>query len=211
MMTRSVLCARRPVATSVATHVRTAACAASIVAMTLAGCAHSVPTHYVTLNAMPADPPPATAPITPIQLTAVHIPAVLDRLEVVTLTSQNRLTIDENDRWGAPLAQMMRRTLAQDLLTRLPAGSFVDPDAPAPPGTRKLVVTVLDATADTSGMLTLEAEWTLLTGHPDQAPLRQQVRLDSAISGHDAPAQAAALSRVLGDLADRIAASVGAH
>jgi uncharacterized protein len=181
------------------------------VAMTLAGCAHSVPTRYVTLNAMPADAPPATAPMTPIQLTAVHLPAVLDRLEVVTLAAPNRLTIDDSDRWGAPLAQMMRGTLAQDLLTRLPAGSFVVPDAPTPPGTRKLVVTVLDATADASGTLTLQAEWTLLAGHPDQAPLRQQVTLNSTLSGPDALAQAAALSRVLGELADRIAASLVAH
>jgi uncharacterized lipoprotein YmbA len=141
----------------------------------------------------------------------VHIPAVLDRLEVVTLTSQNRLTIDDSDRWGAPLAQMMRRTLAQDLLTRLPAGSFVVPDAPAPAGTRKLVVTVLSATADASGTLNLQAEWTLLAAHSDQATLRQQVTLHSAISGHDALGQAAAFSHVLGDLADRIAASVVAH
>ncbi|MGF6811835.1 putative lipoprotein YmbA [Paraburkholderia sp. Clong3] len=211
MMTRSTFPVGRAVAASLATSVRTAAFVVTVATMTLAGCGHSIPTRYVTLNPMPADAPPATAPIPPIQLTAVHIPAVLDRLEVVTLASQNRLTIDDSDRWGAPLAQMMRKTLAQDLLTRLPAGSFVVPDAPAPPGTRRLVVTVLNATADESGTLTLQAEWTLLAGHSDQAPLRQQVTLDSAIDGHDALAQAAALSRVLGDLADRIAASVLAH
>jgi uncharacterized lipoprotein YmbA len=211
MMTRSTLRVGRAVAASLATSVGTAALVVLVAAMTLAGCGHSMPTRYVTLNAMPADAPPAIAPMPPIQLTAVHIPAVLDRLEVVTLASQNRLTIDDNDRWGAPLALMMRKTLAQDLLTRLPAGSFVVPDAPAPPGTRRLVVTVLNATADASGTLTLQAEWTLLSGHSDQVPLRQQLTLDSAIDGHDALAQAAALSRILADLADRIAASVVAH
>jgi uncharacterized lipoprotein YmbA len=214
MMQRFAFSGRGAVAASIATRVRAAACLVSVVAMTLAGCAHSVPTRYVTLNPLPAEAPPATAAVPPIQLTAVHIPAVLDRLEVVSLAAPNRLTIDDNDRWGAPLAQMMRGTLAQDLLTRLPAGSFVVPDAPAPSGTRKLVVTVLDATADTdaNATLTLQAEWTLLAAHQDPAPLRQQVvRLDEKIDGHDALAQAAALSRVLGDLADRIAASVVAH
>ncbi|NVI03230.1 PqiC family protein [Paraburkholderia youngii] len=211
MMTRSTLRIGRAVGASLTTSVWTAALVVCVAAMTLAGCGHSMPTRYVTLNPMPADAPPATAPMPPIQLTAVHIPAVLDRLEVVTLASQNRLTIDDTDRWGAPLAQMMRKTLAEDLLTRLPAGSFVVPDAPPPPGTRRLVVTVLNATANASGTLTLQAEWTLLNGHSDQAPLRQQVTLDSAIDGHDALAQAAALSRILADLADRIAASVVAH
>lgn len=211
MMQRFGLQGGRAVAASVATTVRAAAGLACVLAMTLAGCAHSVPTRYVTLNPLPADAPLATAPTAPVQLTAVHIPAVLDRLEVVSLAAPNRLTIDETDRWGAPLAQMMRGTLAQDLLTRLPAGSFVVPDAPAPPGTRKLVVTVLDATADANGTLTLQAEWTLLAAQQDQAPLRQQLTLNEKIDGHDALAQAAALSRVLGDLADRIAASVAAH
>ncbi|MGF6964796.1 putative lipoprotein YmbA [Paraburkholderia sp. WC7.3g] len=211
MITKVTFSVRRAVAASIATRAGTAALVASVAAMTLAGCGHSIPTRYVTLNPMPADAPAAMAPMTPIQLTAVHIPAVLDRLEVVTLAAPNRLTIDESDRWGAPLAEMMRRTLAQDLLMRLPAGSFVVPDAPAPPGTRRLVVTVLNATADASGTLTLQAEWTLLAGHSDQATQRQQVTLNTAINGHDAPAQAAALSDVLGELADRIAASVGAR
>ncbi|APA88495.1 PqiC family protein [Paraburkholderia sprentiae WSM5005] len=211
MTTRFTFSVRRGVAASVGTSVGAAALIASVAAVVLAGCGHSIPTRYVTLNATPADAPPAMAPMRPIQLTAVHIPAVLDRLEVVTLASQNRLTIDDSERWGAPLAEMMRRTLAQDLLTRLPAGAFVVPDAPAPPGTRTLVVTVLNATADASGTLTLQAEWTLLAGHADQATLRQQVTLDSAINGQGAPAQAAALSRVLGKLADRIAASVVTH
>nr|WP_094779098.1 ABC-type transport auxiliary lipoprotein family protein [Paraburkholderia ribeironis] len=194
-----------------AASVRTAALFVFAAGTTIAGCGHSMPTRYVTLNATPADAPFATAPIKPVQLTAVHIPTVLDRPEVVTLASQNRLTIDDSDRWGAPLAQIMRSTLAQDLMTRLPAGSFVFPDAPSPPDTRTLVVTVLDSEADASGTLTMQVGWTLLSGQPGHATLRQQMTLRSALAGHDAAAQAAALSRILGELADRIAASIVAH
>ncbi|WP_414696412.1 PqiC family protein [Paraburkholderia sp.] len=143
-----------------------------------------------------------------MQLTAVHIPAELDRLEVVTQPSPNRLAIDGTDRWGAPLAQMMRRTLAQDLMTRLPSGAFIVPDAPAPPDTRTLVVTVLDSQADASGTLTLQAAWTLLAGRPARAILTQQATLTSAMTARDAPAQAAALSRILGQLADQIATRI---
>ena len=68
------------------------------------------------------------------------MPAVqtLDRPEVVTQILPNRLSIDESDRWGAPLAQLMRRTLAQDLTSRLPPGMFIFPDAPAP-GNRGMI------------------------------------------------------------------------
>jgi uncharacterized lipoprotein YmbA len=186
---------------------------ALITATTLAGCGHSPPTRYVTLNATPANAPPlATAQIPPVQLTAVHIPAELDRPEVVTQQSPNRISVAESERWGAPLGQMMRRTLAQDLVTRLPAGSFVLPDAPAPPDTRTLVVTVLDTQADANGTLTLQAAWTLLSGRPARATFSQQTTLKAEIADRgDAAAQAAALSRILGQLADQIATSIAAR
>ena len=171
-----------------------------------------MPVRYVTLNATPAGAPLATMPMQPVQLTAVHIPAELDRPEVVTQLSPNRLKIDDNERWGAPFAQMMRRTLAQDLAARLPAGAFVFPDAPAPSGTRTLVVTVLDSQADAGGTLTLQAQWSLLSKQaPDQPPgatLTRQVTLTSKLTSADGAAQAAALSHILGELADRIATSV---
>ncbi|MEW9584995.1 membrane integrity-associated transporter subunit PqiC [Paraburkholderia sp. DGU8] len=174
----------------------------------MAGCGHSPPTRYVTLNASPAAAPLATVQLQPIQLTAVHIPAELDRPEVVTQVSPNRLAVDETDRWGAPLAQMMRRTLAQNLMTRLPAGSFILPDAPAPADTRTLVVTVLNSEADASGKLTLQAAWTLLAGHPSRTTLTRETTLSSTMSERDAAGQAAALSDVLGQLADQIARSI---
>src|ERR1700675_1487857 len=141
------------------------------------------------------------------------MPAVqtLDRPEVVTQILPNRLSIDESDRWGAPLAQLMRRTLAQDLTSRLPPGVFIFPDAPAPPDTRMLGSTVLGAEADASGTVTLQAAWTLQSGQPARATLTQQATLKAALENRGAAAQTAALSRILGALADRIAASVVAR
>jgi uncharacterized lipoprotein YmbA len=185
--------------------------AALIILLMVTGCGHSPPVRYVTLSAEPAVTPHTATRLQPVQLTAVHIPAELDRPELVTQTSANQLAIHENDRWGAPLGQMMRRTLAQDLLTRLPQGSFVLPDAPAPPDTRKLVVTVLNAEAGASGTLALQASWTLLSGPSSHTVLTQQVSLTSDMAGGDATAQAAALSHLLGQLADRISASIVAR
>lgn len=187
-----------------------AAIVLALIGSMMAGCGHSPPTHYVTLSAMPAagTAPSATAPIPPVQLTAVHIPAELDRREVVTEVSANRVSIDDNTRWDAPLAQTMRRTLAQDLLSRLPAGAFLPPDTPAPPGTRTLVVTVLDTHTDANGTLTFQASWALMSGQPAHVALSRQTTLTSAEPNLDATAQAAALSGILGQLADQIATSV---
>lgn len=187
---------------------KTKAAIVAILIMAMVGCGHSPPVRYITLNAETVTTPLTTTQVQPVQLTAVHIPAELDRLNVVTQISANQLVIHDTDRWGAPLGQMMRRTLAQDLLTRLPAGSFVLPDAPAPPNTRTLVVTVLSWDADAKGTLTLQVAWTLLSGQPSQAVLTQQVTLTSVIANGDAASQAAAMSHLLGQLADRIAISI---
>jgi uncharacterized lipoprotein YmbA len=185
-----------------------AALAVSVIATAITGCGYSAPTRYVTLSADLVDARAATVRIPPVQLTVVHIPAELDRPEVVTQISPNRLSIDESAQWGAPLDQMMRRTLAQDLMARLSAGSFIFPDAPAPADARTLVVTVLSVQSDANGALTLQVAWALLSGQPARTISTHQATLKSELTSSDAAAQAAALSRILGQLADRIAASV---
>jgi len=71
-----------------------------------------------------------------------------------------------------------------------------------------LVVTVLDAETDASGTVTLQASWTLQSGQPARATLTQQATLEVALENRGPTAQAAAPSRILGALADRIAGSV---
>ena len=146
--------------------------------------------------------------VVPVQLTAVHIPAALDRPELVTRVGPNRVAIGDDVRWAAPLAQMMRRVLAQDLLARLPAGSFVLPDAPAPAGTRSLVVTVLDFDADSSGALKLQAGWALAAPHATSAAASRATTLTAHAASGAADDQAAALSRVMAAFADDIAAEL---
>ena len=52
---------------------------------------------------------------------------------------------------------------------------------------------------------------TLQSGQPARATLTQQATLKAALENRSAAAQTAALSRILGALADRIAASVVAR
>ncbi|TCK33666.1 hypothetical protein B0G84_7960 [Paraburkholderia sp. BL8N3] len=185
--------------------------AAMTTAVLLHGCASSPPTHYVTLNSVPAEAPAREGPVQPVQLTALHIPAELDRPEMVTQSAPNQFAVSETERWAAPLAQLMRLTLARDLQTRLPDGAFVWPDLPAPKGTRALVVAVTDIRLPAQGEMTLDATWTLVARSPDRVEFVQHATLRTAMTGAGPSAKAAAMSRALGELADRIAGSVSAH
>ncbi|HET8612548.1 MAG TPA: hypothetical protein VFL92_07260, partial [Sphingomonas sp.] len=49
----------------------------------LAGCGHSPPTHFFTLDPAPPKAPAPARPAHPVRLGAVHIPPELDRPELV--------------------------------------------------------------------------------------------------------------------------------
>jgi uncharacterized lipoprotein YmbA len=175
--------------------------------LALGGCGHSPPTAFYTLDPIAPAAAPGPGAIAPVQLTAVHIPAVLDRPELVAQTGPNQVHVSDLDHWAAPLGEMMRRALAQDLMARLPAGSFVPPGAPKPVDGRALVVTVLQLTATPDGRVRMEANWSLLEQGGSAAAVSRNLDL-SAAGGPGAAGEAGGVSRVLADLADRIAADL---
>lgn len=178
--------------------------------LVLSGCGHSPPTRFYTLDAVPPPRPASAGSGAPVQLAAVHLPPTLDRPQLVTQTGPNRLEVSEQDQWGAPLDEMMRRTLAQDLLARLPEGSFIPPNAPRPAGARGLVVDVVQLQA-TPGRVVMQANWSLTGGASGDALLSRTVELSAPAAGQGAGGQAAAISRLLGELSDRIVVALAAR
>lgn len=177
----------------------------------LAGCASSPPTRFYTLDPiMPAGQGPVSTPLT-LQVASVHLPAVLDRQEMVRESAPETLQLSDRNRWGAPLGGMMRRVLSQDLAARLPAGAVLGPDASPPAGAKVLVVDVLRFDAGPSGTVALEGSWTLFAAGSDRALLTRPIRLASSSPVRSYHDQAIAMSRLLGRLADQIAESLGAQ
>lgn len=173
-------------------------------AVLLASCGTSPPTRFFTLARVSPAGRSAPRPPFPIQVNAVHIPAVLDRSEIVRQTGSDTLLISGQDRWGAPIGEMARNVLAQDLAERLPQGSVILPLAPAPSSAAHLVVNIAAFGEDAGRRVRLDASWTLLRGTPLKTILHGNVNLDDTAAGDDAASQAAAMSRLLGRLADDI-------
>jgi uncharacterized lipoprotein YmbA len=171
----------------------------------LANCGTSPKTHYFTLEAVPA-PQPQTVSITaPVTVAAVHVPPSLDRREMVRRTGTNTVDVSGEDRWTAPLGDMIRSVLSQDLATRLPKEKLVLPDAPAPPHTSQLVVSIARFGSDGNGKVALDGSWSV-TGETDGTPaLRRDFSLTAESPAAGPDGQAAAMSRLLGELATRIA------
>lgn len=184
---------------------------AVLLTLVLVGCASSPPTQFYTLDPLtPARPGPAGVSLV-LQVAAVHIPAVLDRQEMVREREPERLQVSDRHRWGAPLAEMIRRVLAQDLLARLPGSTLLAPQELPPSTARVLVLDVLRFAAGPSGRVHLEGNWSAFAGPAAQPFLSARIELASRRPATGFRAQATAMSRLLGRLADHIAHALAAH
>lgn len=173
----------------------------------LTACPASPAIQYYTLNSIA---PTVTADghtHYPVWISTVIVPKTLDRAELVRRASANRLDVSENHRWAAPLDEMIRRVLSQDLATRLPEGMVIEPGEPLPPGPlRRITVDLSTFESDLEGHVVLNAQWTLQSGDRGAVQLRrdEHILIDEGSGTPDAVS--AGMSRALAILADRIAA-----
>lgn len=181
------------------------------IAALVSSCASSPSVQFYTLA--PVAPQHAAAHVVggPVQVAAVHVPAVLDRQEMVRETGSNRIEFSDRHRWGAPLGQMIRLVLTQNLDRRLPRGMIVFPHEPAPPETNTVDVDIVQFDSDASGSTELAASWSLLQAETGKVLVSRQVHLTERAESGSYGEQAEAMSRVLGRLADDIAAALAAR
>lgn len=178
--------------------------AAIALASALTACGVSPPTHFYTLNPVPPAGATPSVAVMPVQVVVVHIPPALDREQMVRESAPNQLDVSDQDRWAAPLGEMMRRVLTQDLAQRLSKGAVILPQQPAPPDVRKIVVDVLQFERQASGVVKFDGSWSLLGADVHMPIATHHVHL-SENAGASSAAQAQAMSRILGRIADQIA------
>ncbi len=147
----------------------------------------------------------------PFRVDAVHIPAALDRPELVRNVSGDRFVVSDNDHWAGPLGELFRRVLTQDLADKLPVGAVVYPDAPKPAGAGGLVVDILDVTP-LGGAVVMDVSWTLLPsqGHTEnngapEAMRQRTLRLSTPAVGGSVNGNAMELSALADQLSAKIA------
>jgi len=140
-----------------------------------------------------------------VELRRVGLAGYLDRPEIVHGTESYRLKLSGNDRWGEPLAGMLGRVLTEDLVERLPqAAVYTEAGAISTRPDTVLEIDIQRLDADADGTLVLLAQ---VAVRPDgKTAQASTIRLTSpAMAEATTQAQVAAMSAVLGTLADRIA------
>ncbi len=177
-------------------------------ALLLTACVASPPQHFYRLDAMAAPAGSPTAQSLRVAIGRVDVPALIDRSQIVELTGNNEVLINESQRWAEPIAQAIGRVLASDLAAHL--GSplvWVYPQEPPADVQYRVDVTVqrLDMRADS---VELAAIWSV-RGVAVTSPLQHYTatirQTRNAASTDEA---VAADNRVLDELAARIAKSL---
>jgi uncharacterized protein len=173
----------------------------------LAACQSSPPTHYFTLSEVaPTTPRPTASPSGPaLQVERVTIPGELDRLEIVRHGESHQLRIATFDLWAAPLDGMIRRVFSEDLATRLTPNSVTSANEPAGKQ-RRLYLDIQEFAGDERGTVKLRSAWLLQTPGGTESRGIEEVGATAADASPDA--LAAAMSRALGSLADRVSAAI---
>lgn len=198
-------------------------CAGLLAAALACACASSPPMRFYTLTSIDPESHPQVSPnTTPVRITRVTLPGELDRAQLVQRIDPTRLQIDDQDRWAAPLDDMIRRVLSADLAARLSSNLVLDANEPAEDQrVQALALDIHDFYADAGCTVTLQATWILTppqrpagkdegsqTTHARQAREQTQVPASGACSG--AASVPGTMSRALALLSDRIAAAVAA-
>lgn len=172
----------------------------------LTACPSSPAIQYYTLNSIAPSVSADGHTGYPVWIATVIVPKTLDRTELVRRASANRLDVSENHRWAAPLDEMVRRVLSQDLATRLPEGMVIQPGEPLPSGPLwRITVDLSIFESDLKGHVVLNAQWTLESGGAVQLRRDEHIVIDEGSGIPDAVS--AGMSRALAMLADQIAAT----
>ena len=177
------------------------------VAMSLGGC-RSAPTRIYTLG--PAAPVSHIdvyqAPA--LRIDTLNVPASWDRIEILKPSQAGSLQISDFDHWAAPLTQMARQALSDDLDLRLPPGSIIYPRLPKPSGALGVNVDILEFDIVAS-QASMRASWIIVPSGDAQRAKRSNAELRTSTGSEDAAAIVHAWSDLIGQLADRIAADAG--
>jgi uncharacterized lipoprotein YmbA len=173
----------------------------------LAGCASPDPALY-TLQPVPGVAAAGGVAVV-IEVRRPGLAGYLDRPDIVLRDAGYQLHTNSQQRWAEPIGDMIGRVLTQDVAQRLPASTvFAESGAiTADPGLRiEVDIARFDQGGD--GRLSLECQVAIEAGR-SHAPVRaRHISLQADPAGGDSASLVAAMSGLLGQLADRLAQDV---
>ncbi len=188
-------------------------CLAAAVVLLIAACSGTPPTQFYTLSNMQLPPRDAITANTTVGVGPVVLPDYLDRPQIVTRASGNRMMLADFSSWVEPIKGMFTRVLVQNLSSLLATENVVTLPQRRP--TRldyQVEVDVIRFDADLKGRAVLDANWKVYGKDGDR--LLEEGRstiVEPAAEPDSYEAVVAAMSSALGQMSAAIASAIEQH
>jgi uncharacterized protein len=173
--------------------------------VSFAACSSANPTLYTiapVAGSAQTDPPQV------ILLQQIGLARYLERSQIVRSSENYRLDVMSNDWWGEPLGAMMSRVLTEELGQRLPQSVVLsETGGISSPGDATIALNLQRLDEDAAGNLVLQAQ-AAVRFKGRHAPVLRNFRFAVTTQGPGVPAEIAAISAAVGQLADGLASMV---
>jgi len=174
----------------------------------LAGCG-SEPTRFYVLDALPNTQNGGAERGPSVGVGPIELPQYLDRPQIVTQSSENRLELSELDQWAEPLQDNFKRVLAENVGTLLRTDKvFVFPWPSSTAIDYQVTLKVDRFIGTLGGNAHLTARWTIIDEKARETLLTKRSSFSEATAGGGPDALAAALSRNISALSRDVAAVI---
>jgi uncharacterized lipoprotein YmbA len=170
------------------------------------GCGTSPAARFYTLDATarPDGTPPAACSVV---VGPVSIPPAVDRPQLVLQVAPNRVTVDEFNRWAAPLDDGVARAIAGNLAVLLGTSQVAASPATGVAPTHRVTVDVQRFESRPGEGVLVEALWVVRPSAGGEATAGRTVATEP-VQGKEADAVAAAYSRALATVSADVAAAI---
>jgi uncharacterized lipoprotein YmbA len=180
--------------------------------LVLAACS-SAPTQFYTLSGMQLPPGNPNTSGTVVGVGPVTLPDYLDRPQIVTRASGNRVTLASFDSWIEPVDSMFTRILVGNLSSLLATDNVVTlPQRRPLPLDYQVEVDVDRFDGDLTGRAVLDARWRVF-GRDGEQLIREgrSTIVEPAVSPGSYEALVAAMSQALAQMSRDIATTIDRH
>jgi len=177
------------------------------IAAVIFGCASSTPSRFYTLSTISV-PVAASQALYSVSVGPITVPAVVDRPQIVIRTGPNQVTINEFDRWAAPLKDDIGRVVAENLSVVLGTSQVsLFPQSTAVGASYRVAIDIVHFDSDLGKSANLDAMWTVKSAK-NEILRRGRTTLAEATRDAEFDALVAAHSRALGRLSTDIARAI---
>jgi uncharacterized lipoprotein YmbA len=183
------------------------------VLLIVAGCSQSPPTDFYTLSSMQLPPGGLSTPKTVVGVGPVTLPDYLDRPQIVTRASGNRVMLADFDSWIEPINGMFSRVLVQNLSVLLASDNVVNlPQRRDIPLDYQVEVDVSRFDADATGRAVLDARWRVFgQGGEQLVEEGRSTIVEPPVDAGDYEAVVASMSKALAKMSSDIAGVIETH